>query len=158
MTIKTYLSKYRNPVNQSLFALLMAISINACDQSTPSSRSEVKNEIVKVDTTRDENESANDSGLLTLEELEQQLLPLKTKIKSLEDELENNQSSSAKHLEKLDDKKWNVTKLKETISVLKSDNQDLQNQLKESSIEVESLQKALKKTDLECNENIKIRI
>lgn len=158
MAIKTYLSRYRNPVNQSLFALLVAISINACDQSTPPSKPEVKNEIVKVDTTGDENGSANDSGLLTLEELEQQLLPLQTKIKSLEDELENNQNSSAKHLEKLDDKKWNVTKLEETISALKSDNQDLQNQLKESLTEIESLQKALKKTDLECNENIKSRI
>lgn len=157
MAIKLYLNRFRNPVKHSLVFFVLAVFVSACDQSNKASNNDLSNKVEEEAVIKN-NTLNDDNGLFTLEDLEQRLLPLQTKIKQLENELEENQTTSAVKLDQLDDKKWNSTKLEEIISTLKDNNQDMQSQLKNSQEEVESLQSALKKIDLECNDNIKSRI
>lgn len=138
-------------IQLSLAILVITFSISACDQKNQSSniKNEKKLEIEKVETTKE-----NDT--FTLEALEQQLKPLKEEIKRLENELAESQKLQQSSLEKIEDKQWNTSKLKETISILKEDKQDLKSQIKEHLAEIQVLQSALSKANLDCqNDNTK---
>lgn len=121
----------RNKTKTIRFILSMiavAFLCVACESSVEVAKKQPKNAELKADETA-ETTQIPPSETISLEELEQQVSPLKSRIQQLEKELESIQELAASKAAKTEDKQLNQNILEQKIKTLQEENQALNNQL-----------------------------
>ena len=121
----------RNKAKTTRFILSMiatALLSLACDSSVEVSKKQAKTAQLKTDESEEATQTPP-AETISLDELEEQVSPLRLRIQQLEKELEINQELDASKAAKTEDKQFNQNLLEQKIKKLQEENQALITQL-----------------------------